>query len=48
MRQQNEEIIRIISDIFESQFFPNGINYGDKYILPILKKRRNNESLYTL
>ena len=22
----------------ECQFYPNGINYGDKYILPILKK----------
>ena len=22
----------------ESQYYPNGINYGDKYLLPILKK----------
>ena len=22
----------------ECQYFPNGINYGDKYLLPILKK----------
>lgn len=34
----NRDYIKYGAICFEPQYYPNGINYGDKYILPILRK----------
>lgn len=31
---------RYMAVCLECQYYPNGINYGDKYLLPVLKKRQ--------